>query len=168
MDKRRKISIKSSNAQLKKIKKSTGKRVCRFCLGEVKPPRRTFCGEECVHNWKIRNDSKYMRALVYERDLGKCAICTVDTRYLKIQWEDLAHSIRFSRADIKTDPKYVAFLREIRMTHIEVQKTFWHADHIIPVFAGGADGGIDNIRSLCVKCHKEVTKKQIKSRKAKI
>jgi 5-methylcytosine-specific restriction endonuclease McrA len=34
----------------------------------------------------------------------------------------------------------------------------WDADHIIPVKEGGGMCGLENIRTLCIKCHKEVTK----------
>ena len=29
----------------------------------------------------------------------------------------------------------------------------WHADHIIPVYAGGGMCQLDNLRTLCVPCH---------------
>ena len=34
----------------------------------------------------------------------------------------------------------------------------WDADHIIPVKEGGGQCGLDNIRTLCISCHKKVTK----------
>ena len=34
----------------------------------------------------------------------------------------------------------------------------WDADHIIPVKEGGGQCGLENIRTLCFVCHKEVTK----------
>ena len=35
--------------------------------------------------------------------------------------------------------------------------SWWEADHILPVVEGG-DSGLDNIRTLCIPCHREVTK----------
>ena len=35
----------------------------------------------------------------------------------------------------------------------------WDADHIIPVKEGGGQCGLENIRTLCIKCHKTETKK---------
>ena len=29
----------------------------------------------------------------------------------------------------------------------------WHADHIVPVYAGGGMCQLDNLRTLCVPCH---------------
>lgn len=38
----------------------------------------------------------------------------------------------------------------------------WHADHILPVFRGGGACEMDNLRTLCVACHAEVTAKQMR------
>ena len=35
---------------------------------------------------------------------------------------------------------------------------FWEADHINAVSEGGGECGLDNYRTLCVPCHKKVTK----------
>ncbi len=42
----------------------------------------------------------------------------------------------------------------------------WHADHIKAVYEGGGACGMDNIRTLCVRCHAEVTRRQSKARAA--
>lgn len=36
---------------------------------------------------------------------------------------------------------------------------FWEADHITPVVEGGGQCGLENYRTLCVPCHRDVTKK---------
>jgi 5-methylcytosine-specific restriction enzyme A len=35
--------------------------------------------------------------------------------------------------------------------------TFWDVDHIQPVVEGGGSCNLDNLRSLCIPCHREVT-----------
>jgi hypothetical protein len=40
----------------------------------------------------------------------------------------------------------------------------WHADHKIPVWEGGGECGIENMRTLCVCCHAVVTASQAKER----
>ncbi len=37
------------------------------------------------------------------------------------------------------------------------RRSGWDADHIIPVCEGGGECGLDNYRTLCHKCHKQVT-----------
>lgn len=38
----------------------------------------------------------------------------------------------------------------------------WQADHIIPVHKGGGACGLDNYQTLCVECHKQKTKLDLK------
>lgn len=33
---------------------------------------------------------------------------------------------------------------------------FWDADHIVTVKDGGGDCSLDNIRTLCIQCHKKI------------
>ena len=35
---------------------------------------------------------------------------------------------------------------------------FWQGDHIIPVAEGGGESDINNYRTLCTPCHRDVTK----------
>ena len=37
------------------------------------------------------------------------------------------------------------------------RKTLWDADHILPVTEGGGECDLDNIRTLCLRCHRSVT-----------
>jgi len=57
-----------------------GFRCCRYCKGSVIPPKRTFCSKQCVHEYRMRSDGTYLRACVFERDNGICAICGIDTK----------------------------------------------------------------------------------------
>ena len=50
---------------------------CRWCGGKVQPPRRTFCGAPCVHEYRLRSSNRYMRDCVFRRDGGVCGICGV-------------------------------------------------------------------------------------------
>lgn len=75
-----------------------GRYLCRFCKIEVTPPRRTFCsgakteyrrrkingvwtkivyrqGSGCVHEWCLRNQPRYAREAVFDREQGICAMC---------------------------------------------------------------------------------------------
>jgi 5-methylcytosine-specific restriction endonuclease McrA len=41
---------------------------------------------------------------------------------------------------------------------------YWEADHIVPVCDGGGVCGLDNYRTLCVRCHKADTARLAGSR----
>jgi 5-methylcytosine-specific restriction enzyme A len=163
MTKIRRSSIGRSNRELRNAKGPNGGRLCRYCKIEVKPPRRTFCSDACVHEWKLRSNVKYLRDFVYQRDLGICAICKVDTRYQKI---DLENSQRLSRTTGDMS-HFTRMCKDLRITEKEAMKSIWHADHILPVSQGGGESGLDNIRTLCVKCHKSETKLLASKRKTK-
>ena len=109
-----------------------GRNLCRRCARECDKANRTFCSAECVHQWKLRTQPAYLRHKVLERDLGVCALCGVDTM-----------------AEIKANnPRWAM---RSSTGHL------WHADHIIPVIEGGGECGIENIRTLCVACHRSET-----------
>ena len=144
MTTRRRSSIKESNREI------SGLRICRFCKVQVEPPKRTFCSPECVHQWKIRSNNKYLRSIIYERDLGICAACGVDTRYTKIDIENYRREIRRGASD----ELLLTYLKSQNMTLNESTRSLWHADHIIPVSKGGGESGLENFQTLCIKCHK--------------
>jgi len=107
-----------------------GRRLCRRCGIEVPVGRRTFCSEECIHEWQLRTSPRYLRMMVFDRDKGVCSKCGVDTK--------AGLSLFTQRTGNNTG-------------HL------WQADHIKPVAEGGGECGLDNIRTLCTACHKEAT-----------
>lgn len=79
-----------------------GERLCRWCKGLVKPPRRTFCSQDCVDQALIRSSPQHLRRLTNERDKGVCAECGLDTkkignrfRYLlSVHWKGITRTKR--------------------------------------------------------------------------
>lgn len=59
---------------------------------------------------------------------------------------------------LRTNPGYArkfVFARDHgRCAACGLVTTEWHADHIRPVVEGGADGGLANLRTLCLACHR--------------
>jgi 5-methylcytosine-specific restriction endonuclease McrA len=113
---------------------------CRWCGAEVPPRRRTFCSDACVHEWKLRTDPSYLRKQVFARDRGVCAACGVDTEALRKDKRKLDYAAR------RAFEKQWGGRRHL-----------WDADHIVPVAEGGGECGLDNLRTLCLKCHREAT-----------
>ncbi len=128
-----------------------GNKCCRWCGKGVKPPRRTMCSPECVHELRLRIDGRYLRDCVYKRDKGICCICKIDTKETA------------KKANSLEDNELVLFLKEYDISlkrKIWIKKHgggLWDADHIIPVKDGGGLCGLENMRTLCIKCHKNVT-----------
>jgi 5-methylcytosine-specific restriction protein A len=118
--------------------------LCRWCGLEVPPRRSTFCSEWCVHEWRLRTDPGYLREQVFFRDHGVCALCRTDAR---VAYFDLKRSRGMHR---------LRLLERWGLKRIN-RKTLWDADHILPVAEGGGECDLENIRTLCLICHRRQT-----------
>lgn len=125
-----------------------GARACRWCKGPVAPPRRTFCGDECVHEYRLRRDPGYVRLKVQDRDSGVCGACGLDTDRLL---EDLHRA--------KLDGAWRALVPE-SWGAWSLGRHAWEADHIVPVQEGGGGCGLDGYQTLCIGCHRRKTAEQ--------
>jgi 5-methylcytosine-specific restriction endonuclease McrA len=112
-----------------------GGALCRQCSVEVAPPRRTFCSDRCVDEWKIRTQPGFAKLKVFERDEGICQLCRVDCVSARVR-QRLERGERVSKS---------------------LKGQGWHMDHIVPVAEGGGSCGLDNLRTLCIPCHRIVT-----------
>ena len=119
----------------------TGAPICRWCRGPVAAPRRTFCGDACVHEWKIRSSPWYVRREVKKRDKGTCRLCGLNVVKAHREW---------------TRAKPPATDRAARKRW-RGERPRWEADHIVPVADGGGECGLENYRLLCRPCHLRVT-----------
>jgi len=125
---------------------------CRYCHQKVSPPRRTFCSSKCVHEYRLRTSSSYIRKCVYRRDHGICAICKINTRLIR---DEILESDMNERLNIYK--KYsIPITRKVKKR--KNGGGLWDADHILPVKFGGGCCSLQNIQTLCIKCHKEKTK----------
>ncbi|HEX5475212.1 MAG TPA: HNH endonuclease [Vicinamibacterales bacterium] len=127
-----------------------GEPICRWCRGTVRPPRRTFCGDACVHEWKVRSDPSYVRDHVWKRDGGVCRLCRHDVRRAERLWRRM---------------KPPAADRGARRAWREARPR-WEADHIVAVADGGGECGLENYRLLCRTCHVSITRRWRRSRPA--
>ena len=121
-----------------------GRPLCRWCNLEVPPRRFTFCSAYCVNEWRLRTDPGYLREQVFARDRGVCALCRVDARaaYAELRRSRGTHRLKL--------------LDHWGLKRLS-RKTLWDADHIIPVIEGGGECDLANIRTLCLRCHRQVT-----------
>jgi hypothetical protein len=123
----------------------SGRALCRWCRTELpEGRRRSFCGDGCVHEWKLRTNPGYLREHVFERDKGVCAECHVDTVALRRDMRKLDYAARRK------------FLKEWRLAEGS-RKSLWDADHVIPVAEGGGQCDLRNMRTLCLLCHRKAT-----------
>ncbi len=121
-----------------------GRALCRWCNLEVPAGRFTFCSDWCVEEWKLRTNPGYLRERVFERDRGVCALCGIDCTAE-------ANHLRRLRGAAR-ERGYGAWGLRPR-----ARRSLWDADHIVPVVEGGGECDLNNIRTLCLKCHRDVT-----------
>lgn len=163
---------------------TNGRGLCRRCGEEVPKGRLTFCGEACIHEWKLRTDPGYLRNQVEKRDRGRCGRCGVRPQ----AWSD-HHGIAGKLADVQRDidrangmSKLDAdawFLIRAKAIHERWDELFgvlrglgyvdgrghwWEADHVVAVVEGGGQCGIDNLQTLCLRCHKAKTRAMHRAR----
>jgi 5-methylcytosine-specific restriction endonuclease McrA len=123
-----------------------GRPLCRWCQLEILASRRrTFCSDFCVHQWRLRSDPGYLREQVLARDLGICALCGVDT-------VTAYAALKRSRGEARNEALTMWGLRSVG-----ARRSLWDADHVLPVAEGGGECDLDNLRTLCLLCHREAT-----------
>lgn len=124
---------------------------CRWCNKSVHKPRRTLCSKECEHELKLRCNGRYLRTCVYKRDKGICNICNTDTKLIAKQ----AMALLGNEREVYLHDHSISLKRKIWLR--KNGGGLWDADHIIPVKDGGGMCGLENMRTLCLSCHKKIT-----------
>ena len=113
-----------------------GRPLCRVCGEEIPPGRRrTFCSEDCVEVHLLRTDDKHMRKRVWERDKGVCSRCHFDTK------------------TVQGDRRFA-----------DGRGAVWQVDHVVPKREGGARLGMPNMRTVCIRCHRQESIRHKRSR----
>ena len=133
-------------------KTEDGLTCCRWCNKGVLPPRRTLCSESCAHEIRLRSNHRYLKRCVYKRDKGICALCNIDTKIIAKQ---IISTVDPELKNKILKDNGVSLKRKVFKR--KYGGGIWDADHIIPVKDGGGQCGLDNIRTLCITCHKKVT-----------
>ena len=163
----------------------TGHALCRWCERPVPTGRRTFCSKGCVHEWSLRTDPGYARRQVHLRDRGVCGVCGVDTDCLKriadhlwsigytVDWRhhnNVRPSVerRREQFDIMLAILGVWAGHSMRVSawngNNRLYHHLWEADHIVPVVEGGGECGLEGLRTLCLRCHRDATRALAKRR----
>ena len=145
---------------------------CRWCGQPVPKGRRSWCSQACVDEYLLRADAGRARALVFQRDRGLCALCGLDGGRLDVLAEqerrrirDYVHRNRLHGLFVESgcalgDSSIFARSRGVLIFGQRVPfrlSSYWEADHIIPVAEGGGACGLDNLRTLCWRCHPRET-----------
>jgi 5-methylcytosine-specific restriction endonuclease McrA len=121
----------------------SGRNLCRWCSLEVPARRFTFCSDFCVEEWRLRSNPAHLRERVFQRDKGICSMCGVDCQAALLH---LKKSRGTARLKLQAEWGVTGN-----------RKSLWDADHVLPVAEGGGECDLSNMRTLCLRCHREQT-----------
>lgn len=137
-----------------------GERLCRNCLGPMPSDKRKHnCSAKCVEEWRCKTSPAHLRWVVCQRDKGICASCGLDTIALSaaVGWVR-AHLCKYRPVGTWWGHQdWMNFTKALGIGS-RWPGDLWDADHIIPVIEGGGECGLGNFRTLCIPCHKRVTR----------
>ncbi|KAL0709157.1 hypothetical protein Bca4012_016135 [Brassica carinata] len=147
--------------------------LCKFCQkpckgSNAKEPEYfedLFCDLECYEDYRTRTSSRYIRQELFQIEHGVCTNCNLDCHQLVRYIKPLPLEKRREYIN-KVAP--VLFARKNLLETLvndPIEGNAWHADHIIPVYRGGGECRLENMRTLCVACHADVTAAQCAERK---
>lgn len=171
MSNARRRVVKTAERRTSPRKDGWGNPLCRRCLGRIPYGRRIFCSDSCTHEWRLATSPEYLRSVVVERDNGICVACgfdgvsadyqinllreqyiracsnwgSLDWLHAKQQLEELLKVYRNQGFRFNPEQFFRPGSRKMR--------SLWEADHIIAVAEGGGECDLDNVQTLCLRCH---------------
>ena len=122
-----------------------GRKLCAWCENEVGIRRRVWCRDACANAYWDSATWRGLRSQVARRDRGICRICRTDCRKIRRDYAALPAA------------KRGAFALRYDIPKRRLRKTWWDADHIVPIAEGGKNELV-NLRTLCIRCHKAETR----------
>ncbi|KAF0907158.1 hypothetical protein E2562_015680 [Oryza meyeriana var. granulata] len=147
--------------------------LCKLCQGPcngklAKSPEYfedLFCGLTCFEVYRSRTSNRFLRHELSQIEHGICSKCKLDccklVKHIKpLRKEKREEYIRNVAPNIASRLKLLD-----KLVGEPSEGNAWHADHIVPVYKGGGECTLENLRTLCVACHDEVTRAQQKERK---
>ncbi|KAF2312835.1 hypothetical protein GH714_040885 [Hevea brasiliensis] len=119
-----------------------------------------FCNLSCYEEYRVRTSSRSLRQELFQIEHGVCMNCQLDCHQLVKTIKPL--SLERRREYIEKVAPNVASRKKLidKLVNNPYEGNAWHADHIIPVYRGGGECRLENMRTLCVACHYDVTAAQ--------
>ncbi|GAV68280.1 SNF2_N domain-containing protein/Helicase_C domain-containing protein/HNH domain-containing protein [Cephalotus follicularis] len=123
-----------------------------------------FCNIGCYEEYRLRTSNRSIRQELFQLEHGICTICHLDCHSLVRRIKPL--SLERRREYIGKIAPQVAIRKSLlgKLVKDPTEGNAWHADHIVPVYQGGGECRLENMRTLCVACHYDVTVAQCAER----
>ncbi|KAL4633575.1 hypothetical protein ACB092_04G132100 [Castanea dentata] len=125
-----------------------------------------FCNLGCYEEYRLRTSNQSIRQGLFEIEHGVCTHCQLDCHKLVKHIRPLSLARRQEYIE-KVAPN-VARRKNLldKLVNDPTEGNAWHADHIVPVYQGGGECRLENMRTLCIACHSEVTAAQCAERRS--
>ncbi len=140
----------------KRKRRSDGAWGCRGCGEPIPKNRRTWCSRECDRKFNPASVLSEVR----KRDKDVCAFCGLDHPHEKKKWYANKPEWIYN---LGVPPEKRISMFNSHQEWLRAKPTPINYDHIIPFCDGGLTV-LENIRTLCEKCHKKRTKRWHKDR----
>ncbi|XP_027368431.1 DNA annealing helicase and endonuclease ZRANB3 [Abrus precatorius] len=139
------------------------------CLGtNAKTPEffeDLFCNLVCYEEYRMRTSNRFVRQELFQIEHGVCTNCHLDCHKLVEHIRPLSLERRREYID-KVAPQIANRKNMLeKLVNDPTEGNAWHADHIVPVYQGGGECKLENMRTLCVACHYDVTAAQCAERR---
>ncbi|RDY04796.1 DNA annealing helicase and endonuclease ZRANB3, partial [Mucuna pruriens] len=124
-----------------------------------------FCNLVCYEEYRMRTSSRFLREELFKIEHGVCTNCQLDCHKLVEHIRPLSLARR--REYIEKVAPNVAKRKNMleKLVNEPTEGNAWHGDHIVPVYQGGGECKLENMRTLCVACHYDVTAAQCAERR---
>ncbi|WVZ21261.1 hypothetical protein V8G54_008583 [Vigna mungo] len=123
-----------------------------------------FCNLVCYEEYRLRTSNCFLREELFKIEHGLCTNCQLDCHKLVKDTRPL--SLERRREYIQKIAPNIAKRKNMfeKLVNEPTEGNAWHADHIVPVYQGGGECTLENMRTLCVACHSDVTAAQCAER----
>ncbi|KAL8056880.1 hypothetical protein ABFS82_04G147000 [Erythranthe guttata] len=124
-----------------------------------------FCSMDCFGEYRSRTSNRFLREELFQIEHGICTNCQLNCHQLVKHLRVL--SLEKRQAYINKVAPNIAKREKLleKLVNEPTGGNAWHADHIIAVYKGGGECKLENLRTLCVACHADVTTAQCSERR---
>ncbi|GAX84585.1 hypothetical protein CEUSTIGMA_g12006.t1 [Chlamydomonas eustigma] len=143
---------------------------------ELESTHYLFCKPQCESKYCLKVSTGAIRRQLGKIERGVCTMCGLDCRALvsKLQcirmsspeWKEKRRHLLLRLAPSFGFVKSGSSALMERLITSPCEGYAWNADHIRGVYEGGGMCDLENLRTLCVVCHRQVTVRQVKERAA--
>ncbi|GMQ10847.1 hypothetical protein CsSME_00053692 [Camellia sinensis var. sinensis] len=152
----------------------TGEPLCKLCQIPCKSKNAKtpdyledlFCNLICYEEYRLRTSQRFLRQELFQIEQGICTNCQLNCHKLVEHIKPLSYAKRLKYIE-KAAPKLARRKKLLeKLVRDPIEGNAWHADHIVPVYQGGGECRLENMRTLCVVCHADVTAAQCAQRRS--